>query len=203
LGLEAHEAAERIREAAEGKEAAEQHERFRIRAALVVAVLAALLAISSVLGLISIKDEINANVDATDYHATLNARRLELRQVQLAINDYQEQLAEPDLDAGVRSLLQQHMQDDQADAKTLQSDPEGGEGIDQLQENLNDQYEEQTTSETRGDSFHASEALFEIAIVIASVAILILNAPMLYSCIGLGGVALLVLLNGYIQLIHF
>lgn len=201
--MEAHEAAEQIREAAEAKGTEEQHERFRVRAALVVAVLAALLAVSSVLGLVAIKDEINANVDATDYHATLNARRLELRNLQIAIRDYQEQLADPEIDAGVRSLLQQHMQDDQADAKTLQSDPEGGEGIDQLTADLNDQYDEQTVSETRGDSFHAAEALFEIAIVLASVSILVLKAPMLYGSIGLGAIALLALLNGYIQLVKF
>jgi hypothetical protein len=107
--LEAHEAAERVREA--GEETSSEHEqatRFRRRAAIAIAVMAALLAICSVLGLVALKQEIIVNVDSSEYSATLNSRRLELRALQIAIRDNQEQLADPGLPAELRPILQQH-----------------------------------------------------------------------------------------------
>lgn len=201
--MEAHEAAESIREAGESEDSEHERDaRFRRRAALAIAIMAALLALSSVLGLVAIKQEINANVDSTDYNATLNSRRLELRTLQVAVRDNQEQLADPALPAEVRKLLQEHNQEDQAEIQQVQSDP-GGEGIQQLQDKLRIAERQQVDTETRGTSYHAAEAVFEISIVLASVAILIVSVWLLYGSVALAIVALVALLNGITLLVRF
>jgi hypothetical protein len=165
--------------------------------------MAALLAICSVLGLVALKQEIIVNVDSSERSATLNSRRLELRALQIAVRDNQEQLADPGLPAELRAILQQHSQDDQADIQLVQSDPASGEGIQQLQDEQHVAERKQADSETSGTSYHVAEALLQISIVLASVAILILSAPLLYASMAPSGVALLILLDGVLLFVRF
>jgi hypothetical protein len=201
--VEAHEAADHIQSAVEQEKA--EHEReahFRSRVAILIAVLAALLAIAAVIGEKANIGEINANVDAADTRSTYDARTTQLVAERETIQSQQEQLADASLPADVRALVQQHLQDDQALASRLQSDPAQQDGIAELEPKLRAAEQEQQINSARGDSEDLAQTLLQIAIVIASVAILIISLPLaaLASALGIAGV--LLLLNGLTLLLR-
>jgi cell division protein FtsB len=201
--MEAHEAAEQIQATAEGAKAEHEREtRFRNRVAILIAVMAALLAVSAILGQKATEHEINANVDAADVRSTHDARMTQLQADQETIQAEQEQLADPSLPPDVRTIVQQHLQADEALAARLESNPAEGDGIKELGAQVQTIEHEQETSSARGDSYDIGETLFQIAIVLASVAILIISFPLVLVSSAVGVAALLLLLNGLVLLVH-
>jgi Domain of unknown function (DUF4337) len=201
--MEAHEALEEMRAEAIGER--ERHSRestFRSRAAIVIAVMAALLALTTVLSDIAVKNEVNANVDVADTRSTIDARKTDLNAQRLALGNMQEQLADPSIAPARRALIQQHMQEEQALIAKTQSSPDTGDGIKELQALVDRDEGTQRSSEARADSYHIAEVLLQIAIVLASVAILILSFPILAVSILAGVAGLLMVLNGTLLVLH-
>src|SRR5919199_2568268 len=128
--MEATEAADRIREAAEEQEQTRRaaDERFRRRAAVAVGVLAMLLAIAHLAGANATKDLINTNILASDTYAFYQAKNIRQTSTRLA----DEQLEQPNLAPEAAGQLQRRRQEYQAAVARLESDPATGEGKQEL-----------------------------------------------------------------------
>ncbi len=201
--MEAHEAAEHIQTAAEDEEAEHRREsRFRSRVAIVIAVMAALLAITAILGQKSTEHEINTNVDAADARATLNARQTQLESVRETIQADQEELADLGLPGDVHAVVQQHLQTNEQQAARLQSNPSQGDGIRELEAEVRAIERAQEMSAASGNSYDIGVTLFQIAIVLASVAILVISFRLTLIAGALGIAGLLLLLNGLTLLVR-
>jgi hypothetical protein len=169
--MQAHDAAEEVRSAAE--QAAAEHERdshFRNRSAIAIAVMAALLAITALLGQDATKIDLNTNVDAADTRSSLDARMTQLQAAQFALASIQQQLASQAVTGDQRSLLERQAADVGAGIGRIQSDPRADDGIRELQNHLTAIEREQPIAAARGQSYDLAIVLFQIAIVLASVA---------------------------------
>jgi hypothetical protein len=202
--VEAHEIAETIHEHAEPEEAhaAPTHEMFRRLTAIYVGVIAMLLAVASLGGAEATKEMLNANIHASDTYAFYQAKYI--RQTL-----YQTSAAELELLAGGGSVISPN---DSAKAAELikkyrdtavryESDPKSGEGKQELLEKAHEWEHARDHASAQLPNFEYAEALFQIAIVLGSVAI-VAASPWL---IGLSGVlaacAALLTVNGYFLLV--
>ncbi len=204
--MEAQEAADNIREAAEERELAsderkikqeEATERFRRRAAIIIGILAALLAITA-LGADQARETVtNANIRADDTYNFYQAKNIRQTSYQLAANNLQTMLqANPNLPAATRGSIQARIASYNKTAARYEDDPSaGGQGKKQLLEQAH-RYEEER-AERQVPSFNFAQALFQIAIVLGSVSIVSMSRPVLLASITLGVIALLLMLNGY------
>ena len=196
------EAAEQIRELTEEREERAQEASLRRRMSLLVAVLAALLAISSLLVHVTTKNEINENVRAADFRSSLEANSSRLTATLLAENDLQDRLADPSIAPAVRTLLQQRLDGYKAAVVLMQSNPQSGDGFKEYSARVQTAEQDQKRFESRGEYYDLAEVLFEIAIVVASVAIIAVSRPMLGVSLTVSVVAALLLLNGALLIVH-
>ncbi len=187
--MEGHEIAERIHESEEGEAlAAPTHDMFRRLTAIYVGVVAMMLAI--------------ANIHASDTYAFYQAKNI--RQTL-----YQISAAELELLAGGGTAISPN---DSAKAAELikryrdnvaryESEPATGEGKKELMAKAKEWEHERDHARAQLPNFEYAEALFQIAIVLGSVAIVAASALLLgvSGVLALGG--LLLTLNGYLLLV--
>jgi hypothetical protein len=198
------EAADQIQEVAESAGA---DDRFRARAALLIAVLAALLALTSLGGGNVAEDMIANNIQASDTWAFYQAKNIRQTANKLAADNLELQLAihGRSLDAATRTALQKQIAEYRATADRYESEPDPedpdnplkGEGKKQLRAQA-EAYEKQREHAMRQDpNFDFAEALFQIGIVLGSVAILATSRPVLLMAGVAGLLASLLMLNGF------
>ena len=180
-------------------------ELFRARAALCIALLAALLAMASLLGDNADQDQLAANVQAADAFAFYQAKNIRQTDYRLAVDDLDWQLeSNSALSPAQRAALQERRDKYQATIDRYESEPDAsnpenplkGEGKKELL--VRAQFYERARDEAaaRGANYDYAAGLLQIAIVVASVSIITLIRPLLYLALALGGVALLFMLNG-------
>jgi hypothetical protein len=205
--MEAHEAADNIREIVEEEreERAERRQdaRFRQRVALLIAVMAAFLALAASFSQAGTKDEIKANVDAADYRSTLDTRNLELGELKRFVADEQEQLADPNLPATERTIVSQHLRETQTEEATAESDPAQHDGIQELEGLLRGAETRETTLEHQVKAYDLAEVLLQIAIVLAGVSIIAVSRPLVAVSSVLAILGVLFLADGVFNLIRF
>jgi hypothetical protein len=201
--MEAHEIAERIHEHEEDHAPARPgHEvMFRRLTAIYVGVIAMLLAIATLGGAEATKEMLNANIQASDTYAFYQAKNI--RQT-----IYQISAAELELlavggaisgDAGAKAAeLVKRYRDTVA---RYDSDPATGEGKKELLAKAHEWEHARDHARAQLPNFEYAEALFQIAIVLGSVAI-VAASPWLVSFSGiLATAALLLTANGYLLLV--
>jgi len=206
--MEAQDAADNIREAAEKRELAsderkikqeEAAERFRRRAAVIIGILAALLAITA-LGADQARETVtNANIRADDTYNFYQAKNIRQTSYQLAAGDLQALVqTNPTRPAAARASIQARIAGYKKTAARYEDDPSaGGQGKKQLLEQAHRYEEERDRAEHQVPSFNYAQALFQIAIVLGSVSIVSMSRPVQIASIALGVIALLLMLNGY------
>jgi hypothetical protein len=200
--VEAHEIAEKIHENEDAEtHASPVHDGFRRVAAIYVGVVAMLLAIAGLGGAEATKEMLNANIHASDTYAFYQAKSI--RQTV-----YQTSASELELLAGGAAISPQ----DSAKAAELvkkyrdtatryESDPSTGEGKKELLEKAHEWEHARDHAATQLPNFEYGEALFQIAIVLGSVAI-VAASPWLLGLSGILAVfAVLLTLNGYLLLV--
>jgi hypothetical protein len=204
--MEPTDAAELISEIREERASHEAEDKFRDRAAMLIALMAMLLAIGSLGGGNVAEDMIHNNIKASDTWAFYQAKNVRQTQYRIAVEQMEAQLA---ADAGlppqVRAQLQQTVDrykgtiaryDDEPDP-AAPADSLRGEGKKQLSAQAR-QYEGLRERASAQDSnFDYSEVAFQLAIVLGSVAILALSRKVLYISIGLGVIGALLMVNGF------
>ena len=162
--MSAHESME---QADQAKEAS--HENRNI--ALLIAVIALCLALSETLGKGAQTESISKNVEASNLWAFFQAKSIRRTVVQTAAE--QAKLGETAAaDDATKATLQKQIDNWQKTAARYRSEPETGEGQDQLSERAKHAEEERDLAEAKYHHFELASAAFQIGIVLASATII-------------------------------
>ena len=197
--MDAADAADSIQEVADDASGAE---RFRKRAALAIGTLAMLLAIASLGGDNAGQEVTQANILATDTWAFFQARNIRQTSTQLAADELEILLAtRPDLSAEARADVQRRLEQYRATVARFESDPVGGEGKQELSVRARGYEAARDRAEEQDNNFDYAQALFQIAIVLGSVSIVAASRPLLLLGLVLGGVGILLTVNGFFLLV--
>jgi hypothetical protein len=198
--LEAHDASDVVLSAAEERAEHQREERFRRGVALWVAVLAMVLAITSMGREHAGKEAINANIHASDTYNFFQAKNIRQTDNQLAADDLETLLVLENPPEPLRSRLQQRLDGYKANVARYESEPSTGEGKTELLAEARRLETERDEAQQREHSFNYSQALLQIAIVLGSVVILSLSRVVLALSGVVAVVAAVLLTNGYLAL---
>lgn len=206
--MEASEAAEQV---AEVRAAAEHEERFRSRVALLIAFMAMLLAITSLGGGNAAEDIFNNNIQASDTWNFYQAKNIRQTSYRLAADALESDLAAAGaaLPAAARAGLEERIRKYRETAERYESEPDKdapddpvkGEGKKELTARAKHFEGERDRAQRQDPNFDFAEALFQIAIVLASVAILANSRMIVAVSIIAGAAATALMLNGYFLLL--
>lgn len=201
--MQAADFADNVRGAAENERAHAAVDRFRSGAAVVIAILAMLLAVASLGGENATKETINNNILASDTWAFYQAKNIRQTSFRLAAEELE--LVLPSLPAQQQAEATRRVESYKATVARYESEPDKdepenfmkGEGKRELTlrgrhyEGLRDHAQKQDPN------FDYSTALFQIAIVLGSVAIVAVSRPVLALALVIGAIATLLMLNGF------
>ena len=163
-----------------------------------IGVLAVLLAICGVGGANAAKDATRANIEAANTWAFYQAKNIRRTAYSLAADDLEVMLAsQPGLTEAARKGVEDKLKAHRAEAKRMKSEPKADDGMDQLFRKAKALESERDTALRKDPYFDWSEALLQIAIVLASVHLIIGNMLLLGMSGGLAGLGILLMLNGY------
>jgi len=208
--MDSNDAAELIAEIHEDRAENAQADRFRNRAALLIALLAAILAIGGLGGGNATDDMIDANIRASDTWAFFQAKNIRQTSLEVAAAQIEAFLATPGLDDEARAGLSRRLAQYRADILRYEdeSDPAAptdalrGEGKKQLRARAL-AFEAQREQASQQDSnFDLAEVLLQLALVLGSVAILAVNRWTLALSVLLGAGGTLLTVNGFFLLLE-
>ena len=181
--MSAHEAMETSEHA---KEAAGENRKI----ALLIAVIALCLALSETLGKGAQTESISKNVEASNLWAFFQAKSIRRTVVQTASEQSRLSLGSLGDDAA-KAQLQKQIDDWQKTAARYRSEPETGEGSEQLSERAKHAEEERDLATAKYHHFELASAAFQIGIVLASATIItgILALAWISGLLTLAGIA--------------
>jgi hypothetical protein len=168
-----------------------------------IAILAVMFSFVSMIASNVDKDAAKANLDATNTWAFFQAKNIRRQQYSLAADGLRLKLAEnPTLDAQMKSQITAKL--DQYDKKVAEytSDKKSNEGLDELFVQGKALEEIRDLALKRGPYFDYSETLLQIAIVLASVAIVTGGASALVLSALTGVTGILLAINGLYLFVH-
>ena len=183
---------------------AEHHsdERFRRGAAVVLGVMAMLLAIASLFGEAAMKETINLNILVSDTYAFYQAKNERQTATRLAADELEIlQAAHPEWPQAVRDQIAKRLAEYQATVQYYESDPKSGEGKKELLAKARTYQAKRDHAQAQDINYDYARALFQIALVLGSVAIVSLARWLLWLGCGLSGLATLLTVNGYFLLV--
>src|SRR5580692_1090025 len=135
--------------------------------ALLIAVIALCLALSETLGKGAQTESISKNVEASNLWAFFQAKTIRRTTVQTAAEQAKLGLGSISDDAA-KAAVQKQIDDWQKTASRYRSEPETGEGTEQLAERAKHAEEERDLAEAKYHHFELASAAFQIGIVLAS-----------------------------------
>jgi hypothetical protein len=182
--MSAHESME---QADQAKEAAGENRKI----ALLIAVLALFLALSETLGKGAQTETISRNVEASNLWAFFQAKTIRRTVIQAASDQARLSLGATSDDA-TKAALQKQIDEWQKTAARYRSEPETGEGSEQLSERAKIAGEERELAEAKYHHFELASAAFQIGIVLASATIItgIIALAWISGLLALGGVGI-------------
>ncbi len=193
-------AADAISEAAE--ESKDVDERFRRRVAITIGVLAMLLALTGLGGDDAASAVVNSNIEASDTYAFYQAKNIRQTSNRLAGDEMEILLlSEPSLSSEARGVIERRRDSYRAQEARLESEPETGEGKRELLAKAEELVKQRARAQRQDPNFDYAQALFQIAIVLASVSIVATSRPLFAFSLLLGTVASLLMVNGFTLLV--
>ncbi len=204
--MDTAEAAELISEIREERAENEEKDRFNGRAALLIAIIAALLAIGSLGGGNVAEDMVHANIKASDTWAFYQAKNVRQTAYRLAVDELELQLASPALSPAARAEIQERIEryretiaryDDEPDPEAP-GDSLRGEGKKQLSAQARAHEAARDRADQQDANFDYSEVAFQLALVLGSVSILTGSRALLLATAGLGMVGAVLMVNGFL-----
>jgi hypothetical protein len=163
-----------------------------------IGVLAVLLAICGVGGGNAAKDANRANIEAANTWAFFQAKNIRRNTINLAADELDLSLAtQPAMSPDARNKIQARITDYRAQAQKLTADPERREGLDELFEKAKALEVERDRSLRKDPYFDWSQACLQIAIVLASVHLIIGTLWLLGMSAALGALGLMLMINGF------
>jgi hypothetical protein len=139
--------------------------------ALLIAVIALCLALSETLGKGAQTESISKNVEASNLWAFFQAKSIRRTTVQTAADQAKLGLGSGGDDA-IKAATQKQIDDWQKTAARYRSEPETGEGTEQLSERAKHAEEERDLATAKYHHFELASAAFQIGIVLASATII-------------------------------
>ena len=181
--MSAHESME---QADQAKEASSENRKI----ALLIAVIALFLALSETLGKGAQTESISKNVEASNLWAFFQAKSIRRTVVQVAADQSKLAIGTTSDDA-VKAALQKQIDEWHKTAARYRSEPETGEGQDQLSERAKHAEEERDLAEAKYHHFELASAAFQIGIVLASATIItgIIVLAWISGVLALAGIA--------------
>jgi hypothetical protein len=149
---------------------------------------------------------VNSNIKASDTWAFYQAKNIRQTDYRLAADELEVLLPSlpPEQQAAARQRIDQYTATvARYESEPDPSDPDNplkGEGKRELLAQARDWEAKRDRAQERDPNFDYSTALFQIAIVLGSVAILSVSRPVLGVSLVLGALATLLMLNGYLLL---
>lgn len=163
-----------------------------------IGVLAVILAVCSMGGGNATKDATLRNIEVSDTWGFFQAKNLRRQAVRLQAEDLEMRLAmEPNMEAGMRKMVSDKIAEYRAQEKRLTSDPEKGEGLDELWAKAKKLEADRDRALQRDPYFDYGQALLQIGIVLASVAIISGGNILLIISAVLGGLGTLLTMGGF------
>jgi Domain of unknown function (DUF4337) len=163
-----------------------------------IGVLAVLLAICNVGGGNATKDATQTNIAASDTWAFFQAKNIRRNSINLAANELELLLAaQPGMPAESKKKFEDRIKEYRTQVQRLTADPERKEGLDELFAKAKGLEADRDVALRKDPYFDWSQALLQIAIVLASVHLIIGNLWLLGLSGGLGTLGLLLMLNGF------
>jgi hypothetical protein len=200
--VEAHEIAETIR-GEDAERRVEADASFRKFTGIYLGLVAMLLAITSLGGSNATKTMLNANIQASDTYAYYQSKDIRQTDYRLAADQLAARLAaEPAMPQAAKAQIVDMIERWRAKAARYESDPIGGRGKKELLATARGWETRRERAARKDPNFDFSEALFQIAIVLGSVAIVAASRPLLRLSGVLAFLAVLLMLNGYFLLIQ-
>jgi len=189
-------------EAAELMESEKEHDRFKTRAAVVIAIFAMLLAITGLGGNNATKEAIGENILASNDFSFFQAKNIRQTSLVLAANEIElAWLNEPALSEPAKAALKAKLDDYRKTIARYESEPETGEGKKELLARARGHEENRDRALRQDPYFDYAEALLQIAIVLISVAIVADIVWLSFIGGALGIVGGLLMVNGFLLLV--
>lgn len=180
-----------------GEVAASSSSRERL-IAVYIGVLAVVLAICALGGGNAAKDATAKNIEATNNWAFFQAKNLRRHTLRLQIDELEFMLAtQPSLDEATKSSIREKIAQYRKQDAQLTSDPAAGEGLDELYVKGKALEELRNQALERDPYFDYGQALLQIAIVLASIAIISGGNALLFASGFLAIVGSLLTINGF------
>lgn len=163
-----------------------------------IGVLAVLLAICNVGGANATKDAMQSNIGASDTWAFFQAKNIRRNSTTLAANELELMLAaQPTIPEEVKRRFEEKIKEYRAEAQRLTTDPAKKEGLDELFTKAKGLEVARDVALAKDPYFDWSQAFLQIAIVLASVHLIIGNVWLLLLSGGLGTLGLVLMVNGF------
>lgn len=185
-------------EAAEMMEQEKQDNSFKQRAAIMIAVFAMLLAITSLGGSNAAKEALNHNILASNNYNFFQAKNMRQTSYLLAADEIElSALNDPSLGADTKAALRKKAEDYRKTIARYESEPDTGEGKKELLVKARDHEQKRDHALKQDPYFDYSEALLQIAIVLTSVAIVTELVWLTFIGGALGLIGTLLMFNGF------
>ena len=163
-----------------------------------IGVLAVLLAICNVGGANATKEATHANIAAANTWGFFQAKNIRRNSIGIAADDLELMLAsQPAMPEDAKRKFEDKIKSYRAQYQALTTDPVKQEGLDELFVKGKLLEIERDVALRKDPYFDWSQALLQIAIVLASVHLIVGNAWLLALSGGLGGLGTLLMLNGF------
>jgi hypothetical protein len=203
--MDSADAAELIGEVSDEQADGKADTRFRNRAALLIAVVAAVLAIGGLGGGNATDEMIYNNIKASDTWAFFQAKNMRQTAYEIAMVELESDLAEPGLTPERRTRLAQQLAEHRATIARYESEPDPaapndplrGEGKRQLRARAHAYEAAREVASAQDGNFDLAEVFLQLALVLGSVAILALNRIVLIAAMALGLIGGVLVANGF------
>lgn len=166
-----------------------------------IGILAVMLAICAMGGDNATKDATRANIEASDAWAFFQAKNIRRQSVRLSIDQLEIDLTDPALPAPKREAITKKVAEYKALVQRLTSEPETKEGIQELAARAKGLELERDIALRRDPFFDWAQALLQIAIVLASVYLIIGTLPLLAMSSGLAIIGAILLANAFFLIV--
>lgn len=168
------------------------------RIGIFIGILAVMLALSSMGGDNAGSDASNRNIEAANTWAFFQAKNMRRHVLRVQIDELDMKLqAEPSMPDAAKTAIVKLIAAYKEQDQKLTSDPVGKEGLDQLWEKAKLLEAERDVALKRGPYFDKASACLQIAIVLASVAIISGGTILLWASALLGLAGAVFTLNGF------
>lgn len=207
--MDSKDASELIAELHEQKAEHAHQDRFRNRAALLIAVLAAVLAVAGLGGGNATDDMVHNNIGASDAWAFYQAKNVRQTSYELAVDQIGVAMVGPGLTEAQRAMLGAQAAayratiaryDDEPDT-AAPNNPLKGDGKKQIRARAEDYETQFARASARDNNFDLAEVALQLALVLGSVAILALNRWLLMGAAALGAIGTALMINGFLLLV--